>query len=117
VAALGLAAVAPFLYAVHDVSLTVTFWPADVASVNPDEKVWLTLPIDPPAAGPDRSLDPALPGPRNAGGAVAALALAGLLLDVALTIPYAPPATAATAMLATKKRTGLGENIACSFGV
>jgi hypothetical protein len=105
------------LYAVDDVSLTVTFWPAEVASVKPDAEMSVTVPIDPPAAGPDRALDPALPSPRNAGGAVAALAVAGLLLDVALTIPYAPPATAATARAATKKRTGLRENIACSFGV
>jgi len=117
VTALATAAVAPFLYAVDDVSLTVTFWPTDVASVNPDAEMSLTGPIDPPTAGPDRSLDPALPRPRNSAGAVAALAVAGLLLDVALTTPYAPPATAAAARQAAMKRTGFRENIACSFGV
>ena len=42
---------------------------------------------------------------------VAALATAGLLFDVALTIPQAPPATAAAARPAAKKRAGLRENI------
>jgi hypothetical protein len=74
--------------------------------------MWFTVPIDPPAAGPDRALDPPMPEPRNAGGAVAALAVVGLLLDVALMTPYAPPATAAAASTAKKKRMGLGENIA-----
>jgi hypothetical protein len=81
-------------------------------SVKPDVEMSVTVPIDPPAAGPDRALDPPLPAPRNAGGAVAALAVVGPLLDVALAIPYAPPATAAAARPATKKWMGLGENIA-----
>jgi hypothetical protein len=72
----------------------------------------LTVPIDPPAAGPDRALDPRVPPPPKAGGAVAALAAVGPLLDVALTIPYAPPATAAAARPAAMKRAGLRENIA-----
>jgi hypothetical protein len=100
------------LYAVDDVSWTVTFWPAEVASVKPDAEMSLTVPIDPPAAGPDRALDPPLPRPRNAGGTVAALAAAGLLPDVAPTIPYAPPATAAAARPAAIKTAGLRENIA-----
>ncbi len=76
--------------------------------MKPEVDMSFTVPIDPPAAGPDRALDPPMPEPRNAGGA---LAVVGLLLDVALTIPYAPPTTAAAARPARKKRTGLGENI------
>jgi hypothetical protein len=72
----------------------------------------LTTPIDPPAAGPDRALDPPLPPPLNAGRAVATAAAAGLLPDVALTIPYAPPAIAAAAKTAAMNRGGLRENIA-----
>jgi len=112
VTALAAAAVVSFLYAVDDVSSTVTFWPAEVTSVKPDAEMSLTVPIDPPAAGADRALDPPLPAPRNAGGAVAALAAVGLLLDVALTIPYVPPATATAARPAAMKRAGLRENIA-----
>jgi hypothetical protein len=112
VTALAAAAVVPFLYAVDEVSWTVTFWPAEVRSVKPEVEMSFTVPIDPPAAGPDRALDPPLAAPRNAGGAVAALAVVGLLLDVALMTPYAPPATAAAASTAKKKRMGLGENIA-----
>ena len=58
VTALTDAELVPFSYVVDDVSLTVTFWPADVNSSKPDEDTLLTLPIDPPAAGPDRALDP-----------------------------------------------------------
>jgi hypothetical protein len=69
----------------------VTFWPADVVSVKPDEDRLSTVPAAPPAAGPDRALDPPPPdpGPR----AEPLLAAAGLLLaatellEVALTIP------------------------------
>jgi hypothetical protein len=51
-----------------------------------------TVPDAPPAAGPDRALDPPLPDPRPpaepllAGGELL-LAGAELLLEVALTIP------------------------------
>ena len=104
VTAVAAAAVVSFLYAVDDVSSTVTFWPAEVTSVKPDVEMSLTVPIDPPAAGPERALDPPLPAPRSVAGGVAALAGVGLLLDVALTIPYAPPATAAAARPAAIKR-------------
>jgi hypothetical protein len=53
----------PFWYVVEDVSLTVTFTPADVDSVKPAVDRLLTVPVDPPAAGPDRALDPPLPNP------------------------------------------------------
>jgi hypothetical protein len=71
--------------------------------VKPDVEISFTVPIDPPVAGPDRTLDPPLPAPRNAAGAIAALAV-GLLPNVALTIPYAPPATAAAARPAAMKQ-------------
>jgi hypothetical protein len=48
----------PFWYVVEDASLTVTFWPADVDIVKPDVDTLLTVPDAPPAAGPDRALDP-----------------------------------------------------------
>jgi hypothetical protein len=69
--------------------LTVTFWPADVVSVKPDVDRLLTVPDDPPAAGPDRALDPPPPdaGPLAVLVLVLVLAAAGLLLEVALTIP------------------------------
>jgi hypothetical protein len=51
-------AVVPFSYLVDDVSLMVTFPPVGVDRVKPDADKLLTLPIDPPAAGPDRALDP-----------------------------------------------------------
>jgi hypothetical protein len=51
----------PFSYVVEDVSLTVTLSPADVAMVKRDVDTLLTVPDDPPAAGPDRALDPPPP--------------------------------------------------------
>jgi hypothetical protein len=72
--------------------LTVTFWPADVVMVKPDVDRLPTVPDDPPAAGPDRALDPPPPDPKppaepllEADGLL--LAAAEPLLEVALTIP------------------------------
>jgi hypothetical protein len=65
----------PFWYVVDDASSTVTFWPADVVMVKPDEDTLATVPDAPPAAGPDRALgalplDPLLlPEATAAGGA------------------------------------------------
>jgi len=81
-----------------DVSLTVTFWPAEVVRVKPDADTLPVVPDAPPAAGPDRALDPPPPNPGPpaepplpAGGPLAAggllLAVAGPLPEVALTIP------------------------------
>src|ERR1700719_4379864 len=56
------AAAVPCQYAVEDVTLTVTFWPAEVVSVKPDADTLPTVPIEPPAAGPDRAFDPPPPG-------------------------------------------------------
>jgi hypothetical protein len=60
------AELAPFSYVVDDVSLMVTFSPADVSSPKPEVDTLLTVPIDPPAAGPDRALDPPPPDPAAA---------------------------------------------------
>jgi hypothetical protein len=68
----------------------VTFWPAEVVSVKPDVDTLLAVPVEPPAAGPDRALDP-LPVPEPAGKAwplALLLVLAVVvLLEVAVTIP------------------------------
>jgi hypothetical protein len=37
--------------------LTVTFWPVGVDRVKLDVDTLLTVPVDPPAAGPDRAFD------------------------------------------------------------
>ena len=58
VAALADAGLDPFWYVVAGVSSTVTFWPADVVIVKPEADTLVTVPADPPAAGPDRALDP-----------------------------------------------------------
>jgi hypothetical protein len=69
------------------------------------------VPIAPPAAGPDRALNPPLPPRPNAAGA-AAPAAAAVPLDVARRIPYVPPAIAAAARPAATKAAGLLDDIA-----
>jgi hypothetical protein len=90
VTALADADFVPFLYVVDDLALTVTFSPADVSSPKPDVDTLLTLPIDPPADGPDRALDPPPPDtgcPDGAEGDVAAVAAAEPLPAVAPRMP------------------------------
>jgi len=90
VTALADADFVPFSYFVDDVSLTVTFSPVDVDSLKPDVDTLLTLPTDPPAAGPDRALDPPLPGTCRAGVDEVDDALVAVpepVLAVALTMP------------------------------
>jgi hypothetical protein len=70
--------------------------------VKPDVDRLLTVPDDPPAAGPDRALDPP---PSEL-----LLAAAGLL-EVALTIPYEPPATAMATAPTAMDLVSLRENI------
>jgi hypothetical protein len=78
--------VVPFRYVVEDAFLTVTFSPADVDTVKLDVDTLLTVPTTPPAAGPDRALDPAFAvGPACAVCPV--LAPAEPPPEVALTIP------------------------------
>jgi len=54
----------PFLYVVDDVVLMVTFWSAGVVIVKLDFDTVSTVPVDPPAAGPDRSVGSATGEPR-----------------------------------------------------
>jgi len=70
---------------VADASSTVTVWPAEVVIVKPDVDTLPTVPDDPPAAGPDRALDPPPPEPLLAAGEL--LAAVEALLEVALTMP------------------------------
>ena len=70
----------------------MTFWPAAVDRVKLDVVTLVTVPDAPPAAGPDRALDPLPPDPCPAAKPLPAraepvLAAAELLLEVALTIP------------------------------
>jgi hypothetical protein len=60
VTALTEALLVPFSYVVEDVSLMVSFWLPAVVSVKPDVDTLLAVPIEPPAAGPDRALAPEL---------------------------------------------------------
>jgi hypothetical protein len=85
----------------------VTFSPVAVVSVNPVEDRLVIVPIDPPAAGPDRALEP-LPDPNppalllTAAGLPAAAgadAEAGALLAAA--VPVALLLQAATVALRT----------------
>jgi hypothetical protein len=71
---------------VDDASLIVTFWPVAVVSVNPEEDTLLTVPAVPPAAGPDRALDPP-PDPNPPAGLLLAAGVTEALLEVAVTIP------------------------------
>jgi hypothetical protein len=72
--------------------LIVTFWPVAVVSVKPDVDTLLAVPTEPPAAGPDRALDP-LPVPEPPAEprppllVVLLLAAVVALLEVASTIP------------------------------
>jgi hypothetical protein len=74
----------PLWYVVEDAVLMVTFWPADVVSVKLEVDTLSTVPDVPPAAGPDRALDPLLPDtscPDGAEGDAAVVAVALLLLE------------------------------------
>jgi hypothetical protein len=84
VTALDDADLVPFSYVVDDVSLMVTFSPADVKRPNSAVDTLFTLPIDPPAAGPERALD--LP-PEVGEADVPVVALPEPVLAVALTMP------------------------------
>jgi hypothetical protein len=69
---------------VDEVSLTVTFSPADVNSPKPDADTLLTLPIEPPAAGPDRAFDPP---PPDAGPALCAAVVEEVVAATDLDVP------------------------------
>jgi hypothetical protein len=53
----------------------VIFWAPTVVSVKPDADTLLTVPTEPPAAGPDRALDPLPPPAPPAAGKAWPLAL------------------------------------------
>ena len=67
--------------------MIVTFSPVAVVSVKLEEDTLLTAPDDPPAAGPDRALDPWAPDPEPPVGLGAGAAVVEALLEVAATIP------------------------------
>src|ERR1700741_3557491 len=91
---------APLLYVVDDVSLIVTFSPAEVTRVKPDLETLLTLPIDPPAAGPDRARAPRPPGAEGPEEqlelAVCAPVVEGVVAAIELDVPQAESPIAAT---------------------
>src|ERR1700761_204403 len=104
VTALAEAALVPSSYVVVDASLMVTFSPAEVVSVKPVVDKLVTVPVDPPAAGALRALDPEPPAPKPpapaalAPGApeppawlLLAVVTGELLPEVAATIPQEPP--------------------------
>jgi hypothetical protein len=91
----------------------VTFPPVGVDNVKPDLDTVLTLPIDPPVAGPDRAFDPPPPDPdapeKPAGRVPLAAVAAGTdaaaaepPLEAALTIPNVPAAITMVAMPAAR---------------
>jgi hypothetical protein len=100
VTALAETLLVPSSYLVDPANSTVTFWPPFVESVSPVLDLLVTLPIDPPAAGPERALDP-LPAalaeaPRAAAFPVARVAPDPEELLVrqslkAVSCPEAPP--------------------------
>ena len=57
--------------------MIVTFWLPAVVSVKPDADTLLAVPIEPPAAGPERALDP-LPTPEPPARVLAAIRLCPL---------------------------------------
>jgi hypothetical protein len=77
--------------------------------VKPEVDTLLTVPDDPPAAGPDRALDPAPPELLEAAGEL--LEVAGELLEVALTDPEEQPASARAATPATMDTVSLRGSI------
>jgi hypothetical protein len=80
----------PFPYVVDDASLTVTVCPVDVESTKPELDTLATVPTAPPAAGPDRALDPRAPGTGRSDVAAAEAAVVAVfepLSAVALTMP------------------------------
>jgi hypothetical protein len=103
VMALADVALVPFWYVVVDVSFTATFWSAAVVRVKLDVDTLSTVPDEPPAAGPDRALDPP-PGIRPdiaeedvAGGDDAVVA------EEDVAHPAHTPITAAMSVAATNR--------------
>src|SRR6204780_2661978 len=85
----------------------VTLPPVAVVSVKPEEDRLVIVPTDPPAAGPDRALEP-LPDPNppaglllaaGVAGALLAAGVAGVLLLQAATVAITAAAAAAAMTL------------------
>jgi hypothetical protein len=93
VTSLAAAVLVPFLYVVDDPCVTVTFWPATVVIVNPDEVTLVTVPIEPPSAAPDRALDPPPVPPAPGMPCPLAAGADGVGLDVADGDVAAQPAS------------------------
>src|ERR1700735_5656255 len=91
VTALLAAELVPFSYLVEDCSSTVTSWPADVVRVKLDLATLPTVPVDPPAAGPDRAFEPWAPDPRCPG--VLAVADCAAPADADAPTPTTNPVT------------------------
>jgi hypothetical protein len=77
--AADVAVLVPFSKVVADASLMVTLPPVAVVSVKPEDDRLVIVPTDPPAAGPDRALEP-LPDPNPPAGLLLAAGVAGALL-------------------------------------
>jgi hypothetical protein len=95
------------LAVVDDARLTVTFWPVDVDSVKPDADVLATVPAAPPAAGPDRALEPAWPP----GALDAALGVPLLLFGLDTPVVQAPITSAITTAPAARAPLSVREDI------
>jgi hypothetical protein len=101
----------------------VTFWPAEVVSVKPDADTLVAVPTEPPAAGPDRALDP-VPVPEAPANPWLLPLLLVLPLPLAVvavplpavpaTIPWAPPAITIAAIPDVMTLDRLLENILLS---
>jgi hypothetical protein len=111
---------APFWYVVEDAVVTVTCCPAAVVSVKPELDTLAIVPDAPPAAGPERALDPpprAMGRPALVEVDAAAVGVAEPLLAVALTMPYAPPPITTAAARLARSLVGLWKNIEAFLSV
>src|SRR5436853_7169796 len=96
VMAFAVVALVRLRYVVEEVLLTVAFWPADVETAKLAADTLLIVPATPPAAGPERAFDAVLAAnPTVDDGPLPAPV--ELVLEVAPTIPAAPPAIPTTA--------------------
>jgi hypothetical protein len=109
--------------AVEDVSLTVTFWPFAVDMVKPDVDTVLTVPVAPPAAGPERALDPAPPdrGPPSAllskdGCAAVAKGEAATVMDSPITAHSSTAATIQPLILFDSSRYSRDRRVSSATG-
>jgi hypothetical protein len=106
----------PLLYFVEELSSTVTFCPAEVVRVKPELDTLVTVPEDPPAAGPDRALDP--PAAAPGGPAVWLLDAAGVAAAAGdARRPTESPIMGASIAAATMRRHFFFVNRRRTFGL